>query len=206
MNGYHRVILHGKLHRNQPGKLKNKGTLFEKKAPKDGVVRGSNFEILCKTPTNYIPFNAQWKTEQLLWRHLMVIYYGMRGMEVWMGQTHKNDKKYSKIHNFCKIKRIRKIFSGYSSWRAILHFCFLEYRAITLSCYHMGPWYTTHMVPEWYYTKMGIIRLEIDWRVIFESISINFSKWFHYTIIVIGYNHLSKMTKNVVFSNDHKRR
>ena len=50
MNGHHRVILHGKLHQNQPGKLKNKGTLFEKKAPKDGVVRGSNFEISCKPP------------------------------------------------------------------------------------------------------------------------------------------------------------
>ena len=44
MNGHHRIILHGKLHRNQPGKLKNKGTLFEKKAPKDGVVRGSKNE------------------------------------------------------------------------------------------------------------------------------------------------------------------
>ena len=86
-------------------------------------------------------------------------------------------QKSSKIHNFSKIKRIRKIFSGYSSWRAILHFCFLEYRATTLSCYHMGPWYTIHMVPEWYYTKMSINRLKIDWRVIFESISINFSKW-----------------------------
>ena len=50
MNEYHRVILHGKLHRNQPGKLKTKGTLFEKKTPKDGVVRGSNFEISFKPP------------------------------------------------------------------------------------------------------------------------------------------------------------
>ena len=40
MNGHHRVVLHEKLHRNQPGKLKNKGTLFEKKAPKEGAVRG----------------------------------------------------------------------------------------------------------------------------------------------------------------------
>ncbi|PAV58632.1 hypothetical protein WR25_06149 [Diploscapter pachys] len=37
-----------------------------------------------------------------------------------------------------------------------------EYRAITLSCYHMGPWHITHMVPEWYYTKMDINQLEID--------------------------------------------
>ena len=44
MNGHHRVILHEKLHRNQPGKLKNKGTLFEKKAPKEGAVRGSKNE------------------------------------------------------------------------------------------------------------------------------------------------------------------
>ena len=115
-------------------------------------------------------------------------------------------KKFSKIHNFCKIKRIRKIFSEYSRWRAILHFCFLEYRATTLSCCHMGPWYTTQVVPEWYYTKMDINRLRIDWRVIFEPISINFSKWFHYTIILTGYNHLSKIVKNGVFSNDHKRR
>ena len=44
MNGYHRIILHEKLHRNQPGKLKNKGTLFEKKAPKDGAIRESKNE------------------------------------------------------------------------------------------------------------------------------------------------------------------
>ena len=44
MNEQHRVILHEKLHRNQPGKLKNKGTLFEKKAPKEGAVRGSKNE------------------------------------------------------------------------------------------------------------------------------------------------------------------
>ena len=45
---------------------------------------------------------------------------------------------------------------------------------------------------------MGINRLVIDWRIIFESISIDFSKWFHYTIIVMGYNHLSKKAKNGV--------
>ena len=93
-----------------------------------------------------------------------------------MGQTHENDK-YSKIHTFCKIKRIRKIFSGYSSRRAVLHFCFLEYRATTLPCYHMGPWYTTQMAPEYSYSKMGINRLEIEWRIIFESISTKYSKW-----------------------------
>ena len=54
-------------------------------------------------------------------------------------------QKFSKIHNFSKIKRIRKIFSEYSNLRVILRFCFLEYCAITLPCYHMGPWYTTHM-------------------------------------------------------------
>ena len=166
----------------------------------------SKFQFWGLDPTTCILIDRAWKNEQLLSRHLMIIYYGMRGMEVWMEQTHENDKKYSKNHNFSKIKRIRKIFSGYSSWRATLHFCFLEYHATTLPCYHMDPWYTIHMVPEWYYTKMDIIRLEIDCRVIFESISINFSKWFHYTIIVIGYNHLPKKTKNGVFSNDHKRR
>ena len=115
---------------------------------------------------------------------------------VWYGDLNGSDprkwQKYSKIHNFSKIKRIRKIFSEYNSWRTILHFCFPEYRTITLSYYHMGPWYTTHMAPEWYYTKMDINQLEIDWRVIFEPISINFNKWFHYIVIVIGYNHLSK--------------
>ena len=128
----------------------------------------------------------------------------------WYGGLNKLDprkwQKSSKIHNFCKIKSNWKIYSEYSSWRAILHFCFLDYRATTLPCCHMGPWYTTHMVPEWYYTKMDINRLEIDWRVIFESISINFSKWFHYIIIVIGHNHLLKKAKNGVTSNGHKRR
>ena len=128
----------------------------------------------------------------------------------WYGGLNELDprkwQKYSKNHNFSNIKWIRKIFSEYSSWRAILHFCFLEYRAITLSWYHMDPWYTTHMVPEWYYTETDINRLEIDWRVIFEAISIKYSKWFHYTIIIIGYNHLPKIIKNGVFSNDHKRR
>ena len=105
---------------------------------------------------------------------------------VWYGGLNGSDpRKWQKIHNFSKIKRIRKIFSEYNRLRIILHFCFLEYRATTLPCCHMGPWYTTHMVPEWYYTKMGINRLEIDWRVIFESISINFNKWFHYTIIAL---------------------
>ena len=80
-----------------------------------------------------------------------------------------------------------------------------EYYATTLLCYHMGQSYTTHMALEWYAIKMGISRLEIDWRVIFESISTKYSKWFHYTIIVIGYNHLLKMAKNGVSSNSHKR-
>ena len=47
--------------------------------------------------SNDTPIDSPWKTEQLLWRHLMVIYYGMRGMEVWMGQTHENDKNIQKI-------------------------------------------------------------------------------------------------------------
>ena len=171
-------------------------------APKLAIQK-LKFQFWGLDPIICIPIDRAHQTEQLLWRHLGDIYYGMHGMEICMGQTHENDKK---IHNFCKIKQIRKIFSEYSSWRTMLHFCFLEYRAITLPCYHMGPWYTTHMIPEWYAIKMGISRLEIDWRVIFESISINFSKWFHYTIIVIGHNHLSKKAKNEVTSNDHKKR
>ena len=58
-----------------------------------------------------------------------------------------------------------------------ISFCFLEDRATTLPCYHMSPWYTTHMVLEWYAIKIGINRLEIDWKVIFESISTKYSKW-----------------------------
>ena len=44
-----------------------------------------------------------------------------------------------------------------------------------------------------------IDRFEIGWRVIFESISINFSKWFHYTIIVFGYNYIEKDQKWGIF-------
>ncbi len=130
------------------------------------------------------------------WATFVKTTHGYLLWYAWYGGLNGSDprkwQKYSKIHNFSKIRRIRKFFSGYSSWRTILHFCFLEYRAITLPCYHMGPWYTTHMAPEWYHTKIDINQLEIDWRVIFESISISFSKWFHYTIIVVGYNHLPK--------------
>jgi len=144
------------------------------------------------------------------WTTFVKTPYGYLLLYVWYSGLNGSDprkwQKFSKNHNFSKIKLNWKILSEYSSWRAILHFCFLEYRATTLSWYHMGPWKTTHMAPKWYYIKMGINRLEIDWRVIFESISISFSKWFRYTIIVVGYNHLLKKTKNGVTSSDHKRR
>ena len=109
-----------------------------------------------------------------------------------MGQTHENDKNLQKFITFRKSNQIEKSFRNIAVEGQQL-FLFLEYHAITLLCHHMGPQYITHMILEWYAIKMGIIRLVIDWRVIFESISINFSKWFHYTIIVIDYSHLPKM-------------
>ena len=47
----------------------------------------------------------------------------------------------------------------------------------TLLCYDMSSWYTTQMMLEWYAIKMGINRLEIDWRLIFEYSSTKYSKW-----------------------------
>ena len=40
----------------------------------------------------------------------MVIYYGMRGMEVWMGQTHENDKNIQKFITFRKSDEFEKSF------------------------------------------------------------------------------------------------
>ena len=58
-------------------KTRNRSSLLDRKnAPKSG--RGSstfwNFEF---GPKSYTTFDAPWKTEQLMWRHHMVIYYGM---------------------------------------------------------------------------------------------------------------------------------
>ena len=38
----------------------------------------------------------------------MIIYYSMRGMEVWMGQTHENDKNIQKFITFVKSNEFEK--------------------------------------------------------------------------------------------------
>ena len=38
----------------------------------------------------------------------MVIYYGMRGMKVWMDQTHENDKNIQKFIIFVKSNEFKK--------------------------------------------------------------------------------------------------
>ena len=60
-------------------------------APKLGT-KISKFQFWGLNPTTCIPFDRAHQTEQLLSRHHMVIYYGMRGIEDWMGQTRENDK------------------------------------------------------------------------------------------------------------------
>ena len=40
----------------------------------------------------------------------MAIYYGMRGMEVWMSQTYKNDKNIQKFITFVKSNEFEKSF------------------------------------------------------------------------------------------------
>ena len=42
----------------------------------------------------------------------MTIYYDMRGMEVWMGQTHKNDKNFQKFITFVKSNEFEKSFQN----------------------------------------------------------------------------------------------
>ena len=66
--------------------------------------RGPRVEVfkIDRKNSNDTPIDRAHQTEQLLWRHLMVIYYGMRGMEVWMSQTHENDKNFQKFITFVK--------------------------------------------------------------------------------------------------------
>ena len=40
----------------------------------------------------------------------MVIYYGMCGIEVWMGQTHEKDKNIQKVITFVKLNEFEKSF------------------------------------------------------------------------------------------------
>ena len=42
----------------------------------------------------------------------MVIYYGMDGMEICMGQTHENDKNFQKFITFRKSNQIEKSFQN----------------------------------------------------------------------------------------------
>ena len=60
--------------------------------------------------SNDTPIDSPWKTEQLLWRHLMVIYYGKHGIEVWIDQTHENDKNIQKFITFVKSNEFEKSF------------------------------------------------------------------------------------------------
>ena len=42
----------------------------------------------------------------------MIIYYGMRGMEVWRSQTHENDKNIQKLITFRKSNEFEKSFQN----------------------------------------------------------------------------------------------
>ena len=92
-----------------PKKHELGGTILKKMQSNGRGLRVEVYKIGRKN-SNDTPIDSPWKTEQLLWRHLMVIYYGMRGMEVWMGQTHKNDKNIQKFITFRKTDEFGKSF------------------------------------------------------------------------------------------------
>ena len=50
----------------------------------------SKFQFWRSDPTICIPIDRAHQTEQLLWRHLMVVYYGMCDTASWSGHRHKN--------------------------------------------------------------------------------------------------------------------
>ena len=56
-----------------------------------------------------IPINRAHQTEQLLWRHHIVIYYGMHGIAVWMGLAMKMTKIF-KNSSFVKLSEFEKSF------------------------------------------------------------------------------------------------
>ena len=56
-------------------------TGFEKNRSEDDPEK-TDFAKINGNPTNYISIDRAHQTEQLLSRHLMVIYYSMRGMKV----------------------------------------------------------------------------------------------------------------------------
>jgi len=68
----------------------------------------SKFQFYMLNLTICIPIDRAHQAEQILWRHLMIIYYGMRGMEVWMDQTHENDKNVQKFITFRKSNEFEK--------------------------------------------------------------------------------------------------
>ena len=120
----------------------------------------SEFQFQWLDPTICIPFDRAHQTEQFcedtIWFPIMICV-------AWRFEWIRPTK-------ITKIKRIQEIFSKYSSWRAALHFCFLEYRAAILPCYYMGPWYTTHT---------GLVRIQEIFaiaRILFDSCSL-FVEW-----------------------------
>ena len=62
----------------------NKGDTYNITIAPKLATQISKFQFWGLDPTTCIPFDRAHQTEQLLWRHLMVIYYSMRGMKVWM--------------------------------------------------------------------------------------------------------------------------
>ena len=72
--------------------------------------------------SNWASFERTHQTKQLLWRHHMVIYYGMCGITVWMGQTHENKKNFQKFITFRKSNELEKSFWNIAVGRQ--HFIF----------------------------------------------------------------------------------
>ena len=67
----------------------NKGDTYNITIAPKLATQISKFQFWGLDPTTCIPFDRAHQTEQLLSRHHMVIYYGMRGIAVWMDLTMK---------------------------------------------------------------------------------------------------------------------
>ena len=80
----------------------NKGDTYNITIAPKLATQISKFQFWGLNPTTCISFDRAHQTEQLLSRHHMVIYYGMRGIEDWMGQTRENDKNFQKFITFVK--------------------------------------------------------------------------------------------------------
>ena len=59
-------------------------------------------------PPNHVSFDRARKTEQLLWRHHMVIYYDMRDIVVWMSPIYENEINFQKFITFRKLNKFEK--------------------------------------------------------------------------------------------------